>query len=297
MSIIDAHVHLYPPQANRDPAAWAAGMSEPHWAVMCARRRKNGQPVQAFPGVGELLREMDLAGVERAVLLGWYWNHAATCAVQNRFYAECVRAHPDRLSAFATLNPAAGREVTVGELRRAHADGLAGLGELSPHSQGYRVDDPVFRRVLEIATELHWPVNLHVTDPKGAPYPGRVETPLADFVRLAADFPGVNFILAHWGGLLPLAASPESIPGNIYYDTAASPLLYDAEIWSRFQGRASLDRVIFGSDFPLNLYPRSDAAPAMKRFLDEAGQAGATAAVMGANAARLLGIPGVKGPV
>lgn len=288
MSIIDAHVHLYPPEANRDPAAWAAAMSEPHWAIMCARRRKNGRPVQAFPGVDELLREMDTAGVERAVLLGWYWNHAATCAVQNRFYGECVRAHPDRLSAFATLNASSGRETTIAELRRAHAEGLAGLGELSPHSQGYRIDDPVFRRVLELAAELRWPVNLHVTDPKAAPYPGRVETPLADFTQLAAEFPNVNFILAHWGGLLPLHETAKSIPGNIYYDTAASPLLYDAGIWPRFLAQVSPERVIFGSDFPLNLYPRTDGGPAMRRFVDEARHGGATAAMLHDNIARLL---------
>jgi predicted TIM-barrel fold metal-dependent hydrolase len=288
MSIIDAHVHLYPSEASRDPAAWAASLSEPHWAVMCARRRKNGQRVQAFPSVDELLREMDHAGVERAVLLGWYWNHAASCAVQNRFYAECVRAHPSRLSAFATLNPTAGREVTLEELRRAQAEGLVGLGELSPHSQGYRVDDPVFHRVLEIAAELRWPVNLHVTDPKTAPYPGRVETPLADFTWLAREFPNMNFILAHWGGGLPLHEPGTKIPENIFYDTAASPLLYDAGIWSAFLSQVAPERVIFGSDFPLNLYPRIDDRAGMVRFIEAARTGGATPAIMHGNVARLL---------
>ena len=62
----------------------------------------------------ELLRAMDAAGISRAVLLGWYWEKPATCAGQNRFYAACVRAHPDRLMAFATLHPAAGREKVLG---------------------------------------------------------------------------------------------------------------------------------------------------------------------------------------
>jgi predicted TIM-barrel fold metal-dependent hydrolase len=30
------------------------------------------------------------------------------------------------------------------------------------------------------------------------------------------------------------------------------------------------DRVIFGSDFPLNLYPRLDAEPNLARFAEEA---------------------------
>ena len=41
------------------------------------------------------------------VLLGWYWESAETCAWQNRFYAACIRAHADRLSAFATFHPVA----------------------------------------------------------------------------------------------------------------------------------------------------------------------------------------------
>ena len=94
-------------------------------------------------------------------------------------------------------------------LQRVHDDGLIGLGELSPHSQGYAVDDPIFIEVLGLAGELKLPVNLHVTDPNCRDYPGRIATPLADFTRLAREFPNVNFVLAHWGGLLPLVDSSD----------------------------------------------------------------------------------------
>lgn len=290
MSIIDAHVHLFPPDTNADPARWAATAGELHWATMCVRRRKTGRAVQAFPSVDDLLREMDTAGVERAVLLGWYWETPTTCFVHNRFYAACVRAHPDRLAGFATLNARAGTVATLAEIRRAHADGLVGLGELSPHAQGHSIDDPAFQAALALAAELRWPVNLHVTDPRGAPYPGRVETPLADFTRLARQFPSVNFILAHWGGLLPLheAVANSAIPKNIFYDTAASPLLYDESVWTRFLGKVPAGQVLFGSDYPLNLYPRTDDVPTMTRFVDEARRAGAGANILRENTARLL---------
>ncbi|HWL17495.1 MAG TPA: amidohydrolase, partial [Opitutus sp.] len=134
--IVDAHVHLYPAEVDRDPAGWAAARGEKHWALLCTRRRRDGRPVQSLPTLDALLRAMDDAHVERAVLLGWYWEKPDTCVWQNRFYADCVRAHPQRLAAFATLHPAAGREQTLAEIRRARDDGLIGLGELSPHSQG-----------------------------------------------------------------------------------------------------------------------------------------------------------------
>jgi hypothetical protein len=292
MIITDAHVHLYPPAANRRPAAWAAMRGELHWAELCTRRRKDGRPVQSFPSVAELLRAMDAAGVARAGLLGWYWENPKSCAEQNRFYARVVRAHPDRLSAFATVHPEAGRSAALDEVRRAHGEGLCGLGELSPHAQGFAVKDAVFGDVLRLAARLRLPVNLHVTDPASGPYPGRVETPLRDFVWLARSFPRTTFILAHWGGLLPLRVPAASKLANVYYDTAASPLLYGQDIWQRFLAKVPAERVLFGSDFPLNLYPRIDAAANMTSFVAEAHRgavdAGQLLAVLRDNAARII---------
>lgn len=291
--VIDSHVHLYSPEVNRDPAGWAAAHGEPHWATLCTRRRKDGRQVQGFPSVDALLAEMDRSGVERAVLLGWYWERAENCAEQNRFFAECVRAHPDRLSAFATVQPASGGAAASAEMRRAQGEGLVGLGELSPHAQGYRTDGPEFATVLAVAAELNWPVNLHVTDGRGRAYPGRIETPRADFVRLAADWPKVTFILAHWGGGEVLAGERGDVFENVRYDTAASPLLYGSEIWRRFVEEAGAGKVLFGSDYPLNNYPGAEAGPEMVRFLGEVRGAGldeeARGAILAENAQRLFG--------
>ena len=290
MPVIDAHVHLYPPELNRDPAGWATARREPHWAALCARKRKNGRAVQSFPSAHELLRAMDAAGVDRAVLLGWYWNTHESCMMQNRFYEECVRAHPDRLSAFATVQPAAG-EAALAEIRRAHGAGLIGLGELSPHSQHVAFDDPRWRAVLELAGELGLPVNLHVTDPSPATghYPGRVETPLADFVALAQAFPEVKFILAHWGGCW--WRHGVTLPGNVWFDTAASPLLYGSAIVCEGLAACGADRVLWGTDYPLDLYPRDPERGTMAGFLADMKAtvpAVLVPDVLGGNAERLL---------
>ncbi len=295
--IIDAHVHLYPPEVGRDPAAWAAAHGEPHWATLCTRRRRDGRPVQTFPTVAELLRDLDAAGVEKAVLQGWYWQQPETCAWQNRFYASCARDHPDRLAAFATIHPAAGEAAVVAELRRARDEGLVGIGELSPHSQGYAVDDLGFAAALAWAGGRRLPVNLHAADPQAGRYPGRVETPMDDFVRLARAHPSVTFVLAHWGGgLLMREASPAARPelANVRYDTAASPRCYDERIW-----RAAFDvvpptKVVFGSDYPLILYPKLESEPGWNALLAEIADAGLTpeesGLLLAGNAARLLGI-------
>jgi hypothetical protein len=290
-SLIDAHVHLYPPEVNRDPAAWAAARGESHWATLCTRQRKDGQPVQLFPSIDDLLRDMDAAGIARSILLGWYWERPENCSLQNRFYARCVRAHPDRLSAFATVHPAAGN-AALEEIRRARDDGLIGLGELSPHSQQVALADPTWRAILALAGELKLAVNLHVTDPHTKSFPGRIETPEADFIGLAREFPATTFILAHWGG--GLAFDPENRPlKNLHFDAAASPLMYGADVWRRAAEAVGVERILFGSDNPLRLYPKSNSGTGLAAFVREA-KAGLSQKelklVLGDNAARLLNL-------
>ncbi|MDR1789937.1 MAG: amidohydrolase [Opitutaceae bacterium] len=290
--LIDAHVHLYPEAANANPAAYADARREPHWRTLAARVRKNGRAVQGFPSLDGLLRAMDAARVDRAILQGWYWQNPETCAEQNRFYAECVRRHPDRLSAFAALNTRAPRRLVADEIRRVRDSGFAGLGELSPHSQGISAGDGDFREALGLAAQLGLAVNFHVTDDTLPAYPGRVSTPLGDFRAIAEAFPGLTVILAHWGGRI-WEAAPDKLPPNIHLDTAASPLLYGNGIFSEALRCVGPEKILFGSDHPLDLYPRQPAAEGnpMGRFPAEARDnlpPEARALVFSENALRLL---------
>lgn len=265
MALTDHHVHLYPDAVNRDPVAWAAAAGEPHWERLCTRRRRDGSPVQEFPDLDTLLRDLDSAGIARAVLLGWYWEQPASCAAQNRFYAECVRLHPDRLAAYATFHPAAAPAAVEAELRRARDEGLSGVGELSPQSVGSSLDSPAMQAALALSASWGWPVNLHVTDPRGRPYPGKIETPFADFERLARAYPQTRFVLAHWAGGFDVRHL-----ANVRVDTAAAPLLYGSAAWAMRGATALADQVLFGSDYPLRLQPGIPAATGLAAFAAEA---------------------------
>jgi predicted TIM-barrel fold metal-dependent hydrolase len=213
---------------------------------------------------------------------------------QNQFYAACVRAHPDRLTAFATVHPASGTATVKDEIVRASEAGFLGLGELSPHSQGFSIRDPGWQEILELAGERGLAVNLHVSDSIGKRYPGKVDTPLEDFLEMARRHPGTTFILAHWGARIPFHAqwgTEIRALQNVYYDTAASPLLYDSRVFSEMLSLVP-ERILFGSDYPLVLYPSREIAPAIDSFVAEVRSLGLSAeqetTVLGGNARRLF---------
>lgn len=294
MSVVDCHVHLYPPEINRATHEWAAQAGEQIWARLCTRRRRDGRPVQGFPDTDALLRAMDEAGVARAVLLGWYWETPAACTLQNRFYAECIHRHPDRLSACVTVQPASGA-AALEELVWAQEQGFVGVGEMSPHGIGLGAEDPRWLEVLQRAGELGFPVVVHVTDPGSRPYPARVDTPLADFVTWARRYPQTSLVLAHGGGRVPwLMPEVRELP-NVYYDTAAFPLLYPASELPDWLAQAGADRLLWGTDWPLDLYPRQVSHPAMAGFRAEVEAAvprtEERAALLSANARRVFRLP------
>jgi predicted TIM-barrel fold metal-dependent hydrolase len=292
--IIDAHVHLYPAEVSADPVGWATRMGEPLWAALVTPQP--GRRVQqGWADVDRLLRDMDAAGVERAILLGWYWQRHETCVWHNHTYASCVRAHPDRLSAFATVQAGTDATAALAEMTRARDDGLIGLGELNPWSGGGSPLGEAWLAVFARASEMSWPVNLHVTDPASRMFPGRVATPLEDVVALAEKLPELRLILAHWGGGLifhELNTRARRALRNCLYDTAATPLLYDPAIYAAAVRAVGAERILFGSDYPLMVFPKEQREPDFTRMLTQIREAGldeaTLAAVLGGSARRLL---------
>jgi uncharacterized protein len=293
MRIVDSHVHFYPEVVSADPVKWGTEHNEPWWTSCVAPPGRRS--VQGWASAATMLRDMDRAGIEKSVLLGWYWENQETCDVQNGWFKDLIGAYPDRLLAFATAQPRA-KQAALDSLERALDAGFCGIGELFPQAQGFAYDDPYFSRVLQIAVERGTPVNLHVTDPLIPTRTATRGTPLENYVRLAKDFPAVKLILAHWGGGLPfyeLNPRVREILRNVTYDCAASPLLYDRRVFRQVIDLVGADRVLYGSDYPLLSYPREQQAPEFKRLLNDLVTAGLTAEeqekVLGKNFLRLVG--------
>jgi len=94
-----------------------------------------------------------------------------------------------------------------------------------------------------------------------------------DYVALARRFPALKIVLAHWGGGLPFFMMnrwTRASLSNVYFDTAASPLLYDTRVWTLAVDMAGEDMILFGSDYPLRVYPSQQKEPDFIMLADEA---------------------------
>jgi len=262
--IWDSHVHGYPKDVSRAASSWGLARGETHWLELVT------EGPQGWADAEELLREMDRCGVERSLLLGWYWERAETCREQNGWYQRWVTAWPDRFSAFLSMH--ADMLEPEAELERGRDWGALGVGELLPEVQsegGW--SDKGWERIIQWTSEAGWPINLHVTEPAGHRYPGRIATPLDRLTDIFETYPDQVWILAHWGGGLPFYSLNRRVAKalkNCYYDTAATPLLYSKRIWRTVIDLVGAERILFGSDYPLRVYPRKQAEAEMHSFLE-----------------------------
>lgn len=244
--IVDFHCHALPP-----------GFAERH-DELSARDRTYAalfpKPGGRIGSVDSLLQEMDAAGVDRAVAMGFGWTDLEVAKEANDYLLDAGSAHPDRITALASVNPAWG-EAAVIETERCLDGGAVGIGELHADPQEFDITDgDALGPLMELLRVRGAPVVIHASEPVGHPYPGKGSTTPERLLKFVANFPENRMVLAHLGGGLPFyAAMPEvgAALNNVWYDTAALPYLYRAEAVTAAALTAGAERILFGSDWPL----------------------------------------------
>jgi len=249
------------------------------------------------PKLGEItieqaLRDFEEAGVGKFVLLPLDYSRVTGMPGDtNDFMAEVQRVDPDRIIAFATVDPLAGRRAVV-ELERAVKDlGLRGL-KLHPQIQRFRPDDERCFEVYQAAEDLGIPILFHTghtgfgTGMEGG---GGVKL---DYGRpmyidnVAAEFRRLKLIMAHFGW--PWYEEALSITlhkANVYIDLSGWAPRYIPQIVWRYADTLLQDKVLFGSDYPyvtparwLSDFEKIDLKPQTREK------------ILWANAERVLGI-------
>ncbi len=277
---IDAHVHIFPPEIVADRERFA--IRDPFFGALYA------SPRARLATAEDLIAELDASGFDRAIAVGWGWQTNDLCRLHNDYLLDAVGRYPDRIVGFASFQPTAGDQ-GIAEVERAVDGGLRGIGELMPHGQDYRLDDlDRMGAIAELATARDIPILTHSSEPVGHLYPGKGDAFPDRLFTFINAFPALKVIAAHWGGGLPFYALMPEVKralANVWFDSAASPYIYDSSVYHVVRDLVGIDRILFGSDYGLLPIARCAAQiEALDLHTSERD------AILGTNAARLLGI-------
>jgi hypothetical protein len=211
----------------------------------------NFQPLETF------FLQMDVAGIERAVLLPIACRRARQDAVSSNEQVAELCGMSRRFIGFASVDPVDGRAVQALEAAVQQL-GLRGL-KLDPALQDFDPRNPRVFEVYAAANALGIPVVLH-TGMSWAP-----ETPLERGQPLLHEpafrrFPRLNFVLAHWGWPWVWEATALALKyPNVHLDTSClyfdSPKEFFQSVFSRqipttVIERSLREKVVFGSNYP-----------------------------------------------
>lgn len=269
-SRIDAHTHAYhglvSPYTVSD---FARQQNESHWATLhCPPKSLQDWPADHQ----EWIARQQRAGINHSLILGWYWENPSTTLLQNHHLRSSIPLLDPHRTCFASVHPALPARETIADLLKCEAAGFLGIGEIHPTLQGFPLNHPAWEPIFRFASDHSWPVTIHISEPLGRPHPGNLPTPLLPILHLVEAFPDLTVILAHWGGLACFFELNPYIAKRfrrVYYDTAASPLLYSDRIWQSVLQAVAVEKILFGSDFPLRLSRHQNEASTIP-LLDQA---------------------------
>jgi uncharacterized protein len=203
-----------------------------------------------------MLTLMDRAGIDRAVVSSASSITYRNPQAGNEETAAEIKAHTDRFTGFAVLNPAyAGWR---DDLNTCHQQfGMRGV-RLYPRWHNYRLTDPACRELVQAATDLGLVISipLRVEDRRQTSW--LVDVPDVDpeeIARLVQSFPNARFILVNGSGYdrSSLGRKDSGLPANFVIDIA----LLTAEVPNetvRLIENLGEDRVVFGTGIPFH-YP------------------------------------------
>ena len=280
--IIDFHAHVVSPQIKKNRSKYID--SDPCFAILYSD--KNAELVTA----DELIASMDKAEVDISVVLNIGWTTHELCVETNDYILESVARYPQRLIGFCAVQLLS-YEAAIAEIERCARGGMKGVGELRPDLQLFDLwDEEMMKPFAEVLKKHNLILLTHTSEPVGHTYPGKGAVTPEMLYPFIADYPDLTIVCAHWGGGLPfytLMPEVKEATSNVFYDTAASPFLYNPQVYTQVIQLVGGDKILFGSDYPLLR---------QRRVLDELMSLDVPEEtknlILSGNAQRLLGIEG-----
>lgn len=227
--LIDFHTHIFPDEiANR--AAQNVGTYY-------------GLDMEG-DGTARMLKARVPEGVKCRFVISSAAMKAKNVVHGNDFLLEAAGADPDFIP-FGSFHPDMGEKEVLAELERIAEKGVYGI-KLHPDFQHIYIDEERLMPMYRKCAELKLPVLFHVGD-KNTEYstPTRLR-------RVCDMIPDLTAVAAHLGGYSVWDEAKDALIGtNVYMDCSESvPYISEEEAYDLIM-RHGVEKVMFGSDFPV----------------------------------------------
>ncbi|MCX7821817.1 MAG: amidohydrolase family protein [Syntrophobacterales bacterium] len=277
--IIDVHTHIFPEKVITNRQKY---YNEPAFFLLY------GHPKAKMARGEEIISAMDEAGIDRSVVFGFPWSSHETTMMHNDYVLEWAGKYPHRLIPLACVLPT--EDWAVREVERCLKSGSKGVGEIAIYGacDSQRVLE-IYSQIAELVKSYNGVMLVHANEPIGHSYPGKAPQGLDFYYEIVKRAQNIPLILAHWaGGLFFYALLKREVPElfrSLFVDTAASPFLYTPKIYRVAIEILGVEKILFGSDYPLL---------ELERYRKEMRAAGLSEEeqnmIEGGNAAKILGM-------
>lgn len=227
--IIDVHSHIFPRK-------------------IASRAADNIVDYYGIPRQGDGTKEGLLAGAKEFSNIRFVISSAALrpdrAEIGNSYLLECA-SEDDRFIPLASFHPLMGVESASEELARAKGLGAKGV-KLHPDFQHFAIDDPTAVEIYKVCAKLELPILFHVGDTKSdLSQPKRI-------LKVMECVPELTIIAAHMCGYSVWDEAEKYLIGTpVYTETSEALLGMDEKGLYRLIEKHGIDRVMFGSDYPL----------------------------------------------
>ena len=273
LTTIDVHCHAI--RRGYHPETWWASQSELVSRFRTPRdgsERSDASSVDRFvegleSRTNSMIADMDRAEVRLSVIHPVDWGMllgegGIPYLEQNLDYVDLMTRAPDRILAFAGIDPRRGEDGLALFERLVRDFGAAGL---KLHTgAGFFANDPAAYPFYAKAVELDVPVLVH-TGLDGPPTRGRFGDPIY-LNDVCTDFPDLRIAAAHLGdyALTPWRDTIlrlMDLHPNLSTDLAGQQLWYQRDVFGFYRRlrddvtRAGSSRFLWGSDYPYETVP------------------------------------------
>jgi predicted TIM-barrel fold metal-dependent hydrolase len=243
---IDFHTHVFSPRIIRNRSQYID--QDPCFATLYSDKATKLATAE------DLIKSMDEAGIDASIIVNIGWTIHELCVETNDYILESIARYPKRLIGFCTVQPRS-PEAATAEIERCTRAGARGIGEIRPDAQLFSfTDEEITSHLVDVLLNYKLILLIHTSEPVGHDYPGKGTVTPDIIYPLITNYPDLTIVCAHWGGGLPFyALMPEvkQAMENVYFDTAASPLLYRPQVYNIVSQLVGADKILFGSDYPL----------------------------------------------